>query len=141
MSAGYVFANPTLQEIWNAWHAELVAAPAWTLHLFDVDHTPADGDDETDYSEASFPGYAPITLTMANFDTPTVASFIAEIEYTPAPQFDYTAGASAPVTIYGYYLLDDADLFRFAERVVTPKTIDQGESLKVNIRLREKTCR
>lgn len=141
MSAGYVFADPTLQEIWDAWHAELVTLDPWTLHLFDLDHTPADGDDESDYQEASFTGYAPITLTMANFDAPTLAAFIAEITYTPPPQFNYTAGASSPVTIYGYYLLDGDDVFRFAERVVTTKTIDQGESLKVNVRLRLKTCR
>lgn len=141
MSAGYVFADPTLQEIWDAWYADLIAQAAWTLHIFDVDRTPADGDDESDYSEASFSGYAPITLTMANFQTPTLAAFVAEITYSPVPQFNYAAGASSPKTIYGYYLMDNSATFRFAERVVTPKTIDQGESLKVNIRLRQKTCR
>lgn len=141
MSAGYVFADPTLQEIWDAWHATLVAAAAWSLHLFSVDHTPADGDDESDYTEPTFVGYSPIVLTMANFQSPTLSAFIAEMTYSPVPQFNYTAGASSPVTIYGYYLLNNAGVFRFAERVTTPKTIDQGESLKVNIRLREKTAR
>lgn len=141
MAAGYVFADPLLQMMWDAWWNVLIVEADWSLHLFDVDRTPADGDDETDYNEASFPGYVPIALDNSLWQNPTLAGHIVETVYDPPPQFNYTAGGSSPVTIYGYFLLDNADVFQFAERVAVPKTIDQGEGLKVTPRLRIKTCR
>jgi len=141
MPAGYVFDDTVLSRILTEFRDWLLAEDPWTLHLFTNDRTPADGDDEADYTEAAFTGYAPLTLTMSNFGSVSVTDHVASSTYAPAPQFDYTSGAGSAVTIYGYYLLDADDNFKVAERVTTEKIINPGDGIKVTPRVRQKTCR
>lgn len=141
MPAGYVFDDSVLNRILQQFRSWLASEDPWTLHLFTNDHTPADGDDESDYTEATFTGYSAIALDPGEWDAISVTAFIATLEYTPAPQFDYTSGAGGAVTIYGYYLLDDGGDFKVAERVATSKIISPGDGIKVTPRLRLKTCR
>ena len=141
MAAGFVFADATLSDMLDAWHDRIVAGSAFTIHLFTNDRTPVDGDDAGDYTQASFAGYAAITLTMANWGAVSVTDFIASMVYAPNPEFSYTAGAGGAVTVYGYYLLDNASNFVMAERVVTEKSISPGDKIQVTPRIQQKTCR
>lgn len=70
------------------------------LRLFQNNITPAEGDTTATYTEATFTGYAAITLTGANWTitagAPSVAAYAQQA-------FTSTAG-SQNQPIYGYYL-------------------------------------
>lgn len=71
------------------------------LKLFKNDWTPADGDDETDATEADFTGYSAVTLTGASWTaTPGAPSSI-----TYAAQDFASSADQTPQTIYGAYLI------------------------------------
>lgn len=83
------------------------------LRLFVNDHVPADADDETDYTEASFPGYAPVTLT--SWGLVTTAAGTAQIAH-PAASWTRSAGGGAGDQVYGYYVTDAAGDLLWSER-------------------------
>lgn len=70
------------------------------LHLFEVDHTPVEGDVVTSYDEVAGGGYAKISL-LANW---TIAGDPTEGSY-PQVSFDFTGAA----TVYGYYVTSGND--------------------------------
>ena len=72
-----------------------------TLHLYTNDYTPVDGSVETNFTEATFPGYAPIDFTDASAWS-TVAGAPTEASL---PQQTFTANATVSPTqsIRGYY--------------------------------------
>lgn len=71
------------------------------LKLFKNDKTPANGDVASDFVEADFTGYAPITLTGANWTvtegSPSLAAYAQQIFMSTAD--------SQNQNIYGYYLV------------------------------------
>lgn len=141
MAASYLFDDSVLLRIWTQFRAWLELEDPWTLHLVDADHTWVDGEDQTDVSEATFDGYAPIELDMANWQAPSVTAHIGSLPYDPPPQFDYASSGVSPVTIYAFFLLNADGDFQYGERVATPKIINPGDGLKVSPIIRDKTCR
>ena len=78
------------------------------LHLFQVDHVPAEADTVTSYDEVSTGGYASKSLdaTWNISGDPTEGSY-------PQVSFDFTGSA----TIYGYYVTDNGgSILLWAER-------------------------
>jgi len=76
------------------------AAENLVLHLYTNDVTPGETDTTASYTEATFTGYAAITLTAANWvvteGAPSDATY---------PQQTFTSSADqAPQSVYGYYL-------------------------------------
>jgi len=76
------------------------AAENLVLRLYISDTTPAETDTAATYTEATFTGYAAITLTPANWVITEGAP--GDATY---PQQTFTSSANqTPQTVYGYYL-------------------------------------
>lgn len=141
MAVGFVFDDTTLQEMLEAYKADLAAGDTLTLCLFVDDVEPADGHDENAYTEASWPGYVRMPLAADGWGNVAVAAHIASMPFADPPVFEYDAGQGNPVTVYGYFILDGNGQFKMSERVATPKTINPGEGIRVTPRIKLKTCR
>lgn len=74
------------------------AAQDLVLRLYQNNIVPADTDTAATYTEATFSGYAPITLSGATWGTPTNGS----IAY-PQQTFTHDGGGTSN-NIYGYYV-------------------------------------
>lgn len=101
-----------------------------TLKLFVNDKTPVDGDTSASYTEMSTQGYAAKTLLPANWTVAQDGNDKAEASYAEQQwTFDGTGGST---TIYGYYIVDAADVVRWAERFTTPRmAVDNGDLLRL----------
>lgn len=141
MAAGFVIDDTVLNQYQNLFRSWLATEDDWTMHLFTADHTPADGDDETDYTEATFDGYEVATLTAGEWDAIVLADHVASLEYTPAPEFTYEVTGVGSVTVYGYYLLDGDGDFKIAERLPTPVVLSPGNAVRITPRVPMKNCR
>jgi hypothetical protein len=75
------------------------AASNLTVHLFTNNHTVADSDTLSSYTESSQSGYTVQTLSGATWTVANVAGVITATY--PAVTFSYTAAE----TLYGYYVL------------------------------------
>jgi hypothetical protein len=100
------------------------------LRLFESNTTPAETDVVGTYTEATFTGYAAVTLTGANWTvTPGAPSSASYAQQT----FTSSAGNQAK-SVYGYYLtrLSSADLV-YAERFSDGPyaIVNNGDSVKV----------
>lgn len=98
------------------------------LRLFQSNTTPAETDTAATYTEATFSGYAAITLTGASWGTPSAGS-IAFAQQT----FTHNGGGVSNA-IYGYYVTQaTSGKLIFAERDATaPVTIaNNGETIKI----------
>jgi hypothetical protein len=75
------------------------------LKLFKNDKTPADGDTEAGYTEATFTGYASVTLTGASWTitagAPSEAAYAQQV-------FTSTANQTLE-NVYGYYVVRTSD--------------------------------
>jgi len=93
-----------------------------TLRLYSNNHTPADGDDVTDYTEATFPGYAGIPMTTWSAAALNASN---KAEVAEAAQI-FTAGVIiTPEDIYGIFVTDDSsgDLIYAEENPAGPVTM------------------
>ena len=99
------------------------------LRLFKSNTTPAEADTEATYTEATFTGYAAITLTGASWTaTPGAPSQVTYAEQTFTSSADQTAE-----TIYGYYLTQvTSGKAIAAERFATSYVIqNNGDAIKI----------
>jgi len=69
----------------------------WILRLFTSNTTPAEGDTNATYTQATQAGYAPVTLTGTNWSVATVANV------TTAQYAEQTFSFTTNATVYGYY--------------------------------------
>lgn len=105
-------------------------APAdLTLKLFINNITPVDGNVVGDFTEMSTLGYALKTLTMATWGAASTIGARASIAY---PQQTWTFTAGAAVTVYGYYIVDSANVVVFAEAFGAGKVVQfTGDVIRV----------
>lgn len=84
------------------------------LHLYTNDKTPAETDTVADYTEATAAGYAPITLTGANW----IVTSVAGVTTAVYPEQDFNLTDAEPA-IYGYYITNnDNSILLWSERRV-----------------------
>lgn len=96
---------------------KLVRLRTWTLRLYVNAVDPAPDSDASDFTEASFPGYAPLTLTT--WEDATLASpGLAETEADNAV-FAPT-GTGSPQTVFGWFMTDEDGNFVAGERFSDP---------------------
>lgn len=103
------------------------------VHLYTNDYTPLATSTVASFTEATFTGYADVTLSRATWGAPSTVSGKASSTYGTDPTFTCSGGASQ--TCYGYYVttVDDATLL-WAERFDTSRTIASGETLTVVVK-------
>jgi len=73
----------------------------YTLKLFKNNLFPDASTVITDFEEANFTGYTPITLTRIEWNNATIVSGKAKAEYSSIPS--WTCGATGN-TVYGYWI-------------------------------------
>lgn len=108
------------------------AAENLVLHLYTNDITPGETDTTATYTEATFTGYAAITLTPASWTVtegdPGLAAY---------PQQAFTSSADqAPESVYGYYLTRvTSGRIAWAERFPAGPYVmaNNGDNVKVTL--------
>ena len=104
----------------------------YILRLYKVDHTPADADSTSNYTEADFTSYAEVTLNRGSgaWDAATVSGTKAEIELST--QQSWTSGTTGN-TIFGYYVVAGTsnDLL-WAEKFGTPRVLANQDVLNLS---------
>lgn len=106
-----------------------------TLKLFSNNVTPAEGDTAASYTSVAGGGYAAKTLDK---DLWTILSGDPSSGEYAAQDFTFTGATNAPGTIYGYFIVDAANVLRGAERFdagVVPFTPVNGSLIRITPRL------
>ncbi len=73
----------------------------WIIRLYSNNYTPVDGSTLGDFTEATFTGYAAVTLVAGTFPASSIVSNEAVTTYPTAPTFTCTGGGGQ--TVYGWY--------------------------------------
>ena len=85
----------------------------YVLRLFQNNHTPAEGDDNTDYVEADFDGYSAIAIGSW---TPPYLNGSGKAEIDEINRTFTQTGTGITNDVYGYYVTDPAGNVVWAER-------------------------
>lgn len=105
--------------------------PNWSVRLFQNDITPTAATTLADLVEATFGGYAEITLSSTGWSAPVVVGDVAQTDHTPAPQWTAT-GVSAQF-VYGWYIYDSSQgELIFIERFSAPRNMVAGAQLTLD---------
>jgi hypothetical protein len=76
----------------------------WSVRLFTNNHTPADGDTPSSYTEATFSGYASVTCPSFNA---AIMNGQSQAEADGSATANFTCnGGGTNNNIYGYYLTE-----------------------------------
>lgn len=102
------------------------------IKLYTNNKTPGEGDIGSDYTEASFSGYANLALTPGSW---TITSVSGYANATYAVQTFTSDSAQASQSVYGYYITSNvgSQQLVWAERFTDgPYTItNNGDSIKI----------
>ena len=85
------------------------------LHFYVNNHTPADADTVSDYTEMSTWGYSSFTLTGASWTF--TAGEPSHMDY--AEQVFTSSGSAASVTVYGIYVTGPSGVLEWVEAFAT----------------------
>lgn len=104
------------------------------LRLYSNNIVPGESDTLATYTEVSGGGYAEKTLTAATWvitpGNPSAGLYAAQ-------DFSFSGGTGLPGTVYGYYVVDAANILRWAERFpegVLPFSPSAGNLIRVTPR-------
>jgi hypothetical protein len=101
------------------------------VKLFQNQYTPTDTSTASDFTEATFPGYAQVQLTRGNFNDVTVANNVATSVNSIVPTYTCTGGQGQ--TVYGWYMIGDTSGKCLAAQVFdTPRNMTNGTSELLN---------
>jgi hypothetical protein len=108
--------------------AALTVNEDYTMKLYKNNATPDQNSVATDFTEATFTGYAAKTLLRSNWVSSTTVSNKAQSQY---PQQSWTCGATGD-TIYGYYMVGaTSTILLWAERFTNPRVLTNGDILNI----------
>ena len=104
---------------------------AWSVKLFQNDHTPSDSDTDSDYTEADFGGYSAGSLSKDG-GVGTDGAGKAAQDYDP---ITWTHdGSSSDQDVYGWYIEDSGGTLVCASRFdAAPVTMGTGGTLEINV--------
>ena len=102
----------------------------YILRLYRIDHTPADADSTSNYTEANFTNYQPVTLNRGtDWNSASTSGTKAEIEL--ASQQSWTSGTTGN-TIFGYYVVAaTSNKLLWAEKFGTPRVLANQDVLNL----------
>jgi hypothetical protein len=107
----------------------------WTLKLYSNNVTPGEGDTAGTYTEATFTGYSPKTLTRtrtgSTWENASTAGGVTSSRYNPGTPQSWSPTSTQ--SIYGYYVVGASSaVLQFAEIFsVTPKNLSSGDTLNI----------
>ena len=127
--------DDTLLAQLQAYLDTIAADPDWHVNLYANDYEPAPGSTIGDYTPASFAGYLEADFSPGDFSVAAITgSHVAETT-VPAVAFTRLVSASGLTTVYGYYVTDNTNTYRWGERFADPIEIEPGGSVSVSVRL------
>jgi len=135
MPNAWVISDDILRDQLQAYIDALAALSDWAIDLYKNNHTPALGDDVSDYDAATFDGYAQDTVTVANFGSVSVTAHVAKSVNSDVNTFTASAIASTQ-TIYGYFITDSLGDLVLAEMFATPIVVNANDYIKITPELR-----
>lgn len=102
----------------------------YILLLFQNNYTPDTNATASLFTEATFSGYAAMTLSRANWNASTIVSSKAQSSYGSNPQ-TWTCGVTGN-TIYGYWVQGaTSGKVLWAERFAVARTLATGDVLNI----------
>ena len=108
---------------------DLTDTEAYSLRLYQNNYAPSSSTTATDFTEADFDGYAPITFNRTDWATPTID--IYSEANTTAPQQAWTCGTFTN-TIWGYYVLGNTSgKVLWAEKFAASRILNNNTVLHV----------
>ncbi len=123
-----VWADVACQNFLNAFITDHLGATNYYYRLFTNNVTPGTATVLTDFTEATFTGYAAI---QGNAITWPAASLAAHVAQSTGSNITFNNTSGSPVTVYGVYVTDGATATKlyFAERDTNaPVSIPAGGS-------------
>lgn len=118
----YVVSNAELLNLITAWSQLNVTGVFGTAHLFVNNFVPSPLMTPSDFTEATFPGYADESMSVSDWGAPflTPANVAADVY----PDIQFTSGAVVtPQTVYGWYVT----------RALTPAIVVAAELFPVPV--------
>jgi hypothetical protein len=104
------------------------------LRLYTNNYTPVPGSHVADFTEATFTGYAAVTLNNSLWGSPTIVSDRGQTIYDSGTPVPFVSSGGSPQTIYGYFLENtDAGVVWFAEKFATARTVNPGDTLDLTL--------
>jgi hypothetical protein len=119
------------------------ALETWQLHLYQNNHTPAESDTTSNYTESTFTGYSSQLLTRdtsaGHWATPvSQAPTGAWSGATNVAESTYASQSWSPTssqTVYGYYVTGNTSTkLIFAELFASAKNLSNGDTLSLTPR-------
>jgi hypothetical protein len=108
------------------------ATPTGTTEDFNVDlyqnnYTPVDGSSLSNFTLATFTGYATVAVARSTFGSASIVSNVAEITSSVSPLFTCSGGSSQ--TVYGWVMSGQTSGKVYAAQLLfTPRTMTPGSS-------------
>lgn len=132
-------ADDVLAELVDAWRS-VHSAETYTMYLYKNDYSPHPGTVLGDFEVADFPGALPQNFLIGDFLSATVTDHIASLELNHPVNFDAAPLGSFSQVIYGYFVVNPANDYAWAERFEIPRTILAGGQIAVTPRFRQGVC-
>lgn len=106
----------------------------YSLRLFTNNYTPVESSVLGDFTEPTFVGYAPVTLTRASWAGASTSMGVTSTQYATQ---SWTKGDAGSVDIYGYFVIGaTSNVVLWAERfAVSPRTLANGDTLNLTPRV------
>ena len=113
--------------LWLARVVDTSSAEDLVVELFRNNYTPTETDTLSNYLTPSFAGYAPVTLTSADWITPYLIPNLGYLQSINPPRYDCTGGV--PEIVYGWFMYGATTTKVYAaQRFDTPRTMAVGLS-------------
>lgn len=92
------------KQLWLEWAlpGDGTSFEDFEINLFSNDYTPVDGSTDSDFTAATFGGYAQVDAERADFGAPSISSNVAYSLLSFVPTFTQTSGS--PQTVYGWWM-------------------------------------
>jgi hypothetical protein len=104
---------------------------SFIVKLFKNNYTPVDASTASDFTEATFTGYAAITIARTAFSAPAIVSDVAYSSVSGYPTYTCTAGGIE--VCYGWYMVGaSSGKVLAAQRFDNARSISAGAVEKLN---------
>lgn len=103
------------------------ASETWNVKLYTNNYTPVDGSTSSDFTEATFTGYAQVAIAPSDWSSFTIVSNVAQSTSGVTPVFTCTSGGGQ--TCYGWYAVGaTSGKVRAAQKFATARALTAGAS-------------
>jgi hypothetical protein len=115
----------------NALNPSESTAPPYVVKLYSNDYTPVDGSNAGNFTEATFPGYAPVVINGDDFEAAVIVADVAHSTSVVTPSYTCTGGAGQ--LVYGWFMIEnDFGTAILAQRFNVPRNMITGAVESLN---------